>query len=125
MKAMIYAGIGLFSVATIYGITGFYTAEKSGMLKKLYHEEPQEARNIQVVPASAKNAAQPKIVQTKNEEPTVVTIKSTKQKQALKKADKKYTKRRINLKQFSRSRIVEEIPMPAEPIKPINLNEEK
>ncbi|MFZ4056531.1 MAG: hypothetical protein ACOYKE_00260 [Ferruginibacter sp.] len=124
MKAMIYAGIGLFSVATIYGITGFYTAEKSGMLKKLYYEEPLEVRNIQEVPTSKKNAVQPKIVQTKNEEPKVAKIKSTKQKQALKKADEKYTKRRINLKQFSRSRI-EEMPLPLEPIKPISLSEEK
>jgi len=40
MKAIIYAGIGLFSAASIYGLTDYYHSEEKGTLKNLYKEAP-------------------------------------------------------------------------------------
>jgi len=39
MKAIIYAGISLFSVATVYGVADYYSSKKSGALDSLYREE--------------------------------------------------------------------------------------
>ena len=39
MKAIIYAGIGLFSIASVYGVADYYKSKKNGELKKLYVEE--------------------------------------------------------------------------------------
>ena len=35
MKAIIYAGIGLFSIASVYGVADYYNSKKNGELKKL------------------------------------------------------------------------------------------
>ena len=57
MKAIIYAGIGLFSVATVYGVSDYYNSKKNGELKKLYVEEklpPQapaeEEKTVEIIP---------------------------------------------------------------------------
>ncbi len=39
MKAIIYAGIGLFSFATIYGMADYYKAERTGTIERLYKED--------------------------------------------------------------------------------------
>ena len=33
MKAIIYAGIGLFSIASVYGVADYYNSKKTGNLK--------------------------------------------------------------------------------------------
>ena len=40
MKAIIYAGIGLFSAASIYGVADYYQSEEKGVLKNLYKDVP-------------------------------------------------------------------------------------
>ncbi len=45
MKAIIYAGIGLFSVASVYGVADYYSSNKQGELKNLYAEETEPAAN--------------------------------------------------------------------------------
>ena len=39
MKAIIYAGIGLFSAASVYGVVDYYNDSHNGQLKNLYKEE--------------------------------------------------------------------------------------
>jgi hypothetical protein len=43
MKAIIYAGIGLFSVASVYGVIDYYGAKKQGVLNNLYKEDAPDA----------------------------------------------------------------------------------
>ena len=42
MKAIIYAGLGLFSVATVYGVVDYYNSQKKGTLDNLYKEPEEE-----------------------------------------------------------------------------------
>lgn len=46
MKTIIYAGIGLFTVATIYGATDFYQSNKKGVLINLYSEKSTSAQQV-------------------------------------------------------------------------------
>lgn len=46
MKTIIYAGIGLFTVATIYGATDFYQSNKKGVLINLYNEKSTSAQQV-------------------------------------------------------------------------------
>lgn len=39
MKAIIYAGIGLFSAASVYGVVDYYNSKSNGTLDKIYKEE--------------------------------------------------------------------------------------
>lgn len=39
MKAIIYTGISLFSIASVYGINDYYQAQKKGVLDNLYKDE--------------------------------------------------------------------------------------
>ena len=39
MKLIIYAGIGLFSAASIYGVADYFVSSKNGIINKLYKEE--------------------------------------------------------------------------------------
>ena len=61
MKAIIYAGISLFSVATVYGVVDYYSSQKRGTLDKLYKEEdvpaaPEIKKEItMVMPVSSNN----------------------------------------------------------------------
>lgn len=102
MKAIIYAGIGLFSVATVYGVADYYSSKKNGTLDKLYVEE-----ETAIAPA----------VKTKENAATVVPVTEVKSmiaesKEMVKeKADKKIrkSKKEIRMEDFSRARIPEEI----------------
>lgn len=107
MKAIIYAGIGLFSVATVYGIADYYSTQKKGTLNNLYKEqeeipaEPEkELANNNVVPVDLKEINSTNVA-------------------ALPKAIRKIKlhKRTISLDEFSRGRIIE--PMPAVIVQPV------
>lgn len=39
MKAIIYAGIGLFSAASVYGVVDYYNTKNKGTLDKIYKED--------------------------------------------------------------------------------------
>ncbi len=39
MRAIIYAGIGLFSAASVYGVVDYYSTKSNGTLEKMYKEE--------------------------------------------------------------------------------------
>ena len=105
MKAIIYAGIGLFSVATIYGMADYYSTQKKGTLDKLYKEE--------VVPAETeKTVLNTNVIQLNAPETNSANKLVSK---AFKKA--KHPKRTIRLEEFSRGRIVE--PMPVELVTPV------
>ena len=98
MKAIIYAGIGLFSIATVYGVVDYYNTQKKGTMDKLY-KEPEEAVvtdepqvTTKVVPANL------------TEINTVRTVAVSKVAKKLKKH-----KRTIRLEDFSRGRIEEPI----------------
>ena len=108
MKAIIYAGIGLFSVATVYGVVDYYNTQKKGTMDKLYKEpeevvitdEPQVTTTI--VPAN--------LIKTN----TVKTVADSKVKKKLKKL-----RRTIRLEDFSRGRIEEPLikEIVAQPVK--------
>jgi hypothetical protein len=108
MKAIIYAGIGLFSAATVYGVVDYYGAKKQGVLKNLYAEEAEEP--LPPV-AAANNPATTAVLKTKDVdaplaavEKKVVTVKEKKAKKL---------KRTITFKSFSRGAIMEEVPVTA------------
>ena len=113
MKAIIYAGIGLFSVATVYGVSDYYNSKKSGELKNLYVEEklpPQapaeEEKIVEIIPV--KNA------ETAATETKAVTAK-VKPVKKLKKVEKK-----LRFENFSRARIPEPVIMEDSVIKKKN-----
>lgn len=101
MKAIIYAGIGLFSVASVYGVADYYSTSKKGELKKLYVEEKlpppapvEEEKTVEVIPV--KNVEASPVAETK-----VVKARSAKK---VKKARKT-----IRFENFSRARIPEQV----------------
>lgn len=117
MKAIIYAGISLFSVASVYGVADYYQSEKRGTLKNLYKETNtsanQEERTIDAEDYSRGKISES--VVTSNEE--VKAIKKTtpvkaptKKKAAVVEKRTAPTKlysaeRKINLEKFSRARL--------------------
>ncbi|MEO7306771.1 MAG: hypothetical protein ABIR78_04370 [Ferruginibacter sp.] len=115
MKVIIYAGIGLFSVATVYGVADFYNSSKKGTLDKLYVEEessttpkPQE-KTTAILPV--KNTG------TEVVENSTVTVKSKASKKI------KSSSKKIRMEDFSRARIPE--PVVAEDLKagPVKIQE--
>jgi hypothetical protein len=105
MKAIIYAGIGLFSVASVYGVIDYYGAKKQGVFANLYTEEAEDK-----LPAVAANnpATTALLKKTPIAEPAAAVEKKT---VAPKEKKIKKVKRTINLKSFSRGEIVEEMPL--------------
>jgi hypothetical protein len=100
MKAIIYAGIGLFSAASLYGVVDYYTTKNKGALDKMCKEEEpavinkKESANTISMPAVAES--EPKIIETNNK---------TTDAKASKKKLKKY-KREFKFSEFSRGRIM-------------------
>ncbi len=104
MKAIIYAGIGLFSIASVYGVADYYSSKKRGELKKLYVEEKVPV----VVPAEEEKTAEVfpvKNVVTTTAETKVVTA-NVKSPKKIKKVEKK-----LRFENFSRARIPEPVIM--------------
>lgn len=102
MKAIIYAGIGLFSVATVYGLTDYYSSKKSGDLEKLYvEEEPAVAK-----PAGESSSAVLPVAmnETVLPEATAMTSKAKTKKKA-----KKPVEKLIRAEDFSRAKIPEPV----------------
>ena len=106
MKAIIYAGIGLFSVATVYGLADYYSSQKKGTLDNLYKEE--ETSNEPEKPVVNTAVITKKDLESNSSSGKTVALTTT-----VKTAKKfKQPKRTIRLEDFSRGRIIE--PMPAE-----------
>jgi len=119
MKAIIYAGIGLFSVASVYGVVDYYQSQKKGTLNQLYKED-----EVQEVPAIS--PAEEVAVPVKNTE-SVVAGKPEEKNTA--KAIKKIRvpRRTIRMEDFSRGKIEApvEISVPLLPEKePVEKKEE-
>ncbi len=106
MKAIIYAGIGLFSVATVYGVIDYYGAKKQGVFTNLYTEE---AEVHQPAVAAANNPATTALLKKAAAAEPVAAVE--KKVVAAKEKKTKKMKRTINLKSFSRGEIVEEMPV--------------
>ena len=104
MKAIIYTGISLFSLASVYGLADYFNSKKSGLLDNLYKEEtaPLETAKgqpIAIVPAAINLPASLPLTYPKA--PVNTVMKASK---------KKLPKRSIRLEEFSRSRIIEQLP---------------
>ncbi|MBL7702449.1 MAG: hypothetical protein JNM14_09375 [Ferruginibacter sp.] len=102
MKAIIYAGIGLFSVASVYGIADYYSSSKKGELQKLYVEEKQPA------PVSVEKEKTVEVIPVKNTETPPAETKVVKAKTKSSKKAKK-AKKTIRFENFSRGRIKEPV----------------
>jgi hypothetical protein len=100
MKAIIYAGIGLFSIASVYGVADYYNSKKSGELKKLYVEEKVPV----AVPAEEEKTAE--LIPVKNGETTNTETKVVAAKVKSPKKAKKVEKT-LRFENFSRARIPE------------------
>lgn len=98
MKALIYAGIGLFSVASVYGIADYYQSQKKGTIDRLYRDEKEKQ---QVVPVNQKDEVIPEI--NKETSSLVAPVKISGTAKATKKT--KAVKKTIRLDDFSRGRI--------------------
>lgn len=117
MKAIIYAGIGIFSAASIYGVVDYYNTNSKGVLDKIYQDDVSL-----VIPQKeiAVTTVKPANVQTE------VKATEANKKGAVVKSNKKKLKsskvfiRDFKFSNFSRGRImpkevVEEIKKP-EPV---------
>lgn len=102
MKAIIYAGISLFSAASIYGVVDYYNTNKKGTLDKMYKaEEPVVTSKTEIV-STITLPVVPKI-ESKTVDTNVTTVK-TSSKKVIKKT-KKYV-REIKFSDFSRGKIM-------------------
>ena len=101
MKAIIYAGFSLFSVATVYGLADYYTSKKRGVLENLYREEELPKENL--VPAVNKASNPEKNITA--DFPVNNGISSATAKKSNKKL--KRPSRTIRMAEFSRGRIIE------------------
>ena len=97
MKAIIYAGIGLFSIASVYGVADYYNSKKSGELNKLYVEEKVPP------PAPVMEEKAVEVIPVKNVETKVVKAKVKSSKKV------KKVKKTIRFENFSRGRIKEPV----------------
>lgn len=100
MKTIIYAGITLFSVATVYGVADYYSSKQKGTLDKLYVEEEKPV----VYPKAEEKvtlAIPAKEITTIKLDDKAVELTSDK------KSKKK--KKEIKFENFSRARIPEEV----------------
>lgn len=108
MKAIIYAGISLFSVASVYGVVDFYYTQKTGTLNNLYKEDdlpvPKRTQN-DTVSVHEKNDS----VQT--EVPVLDKTMLTSDNIHISKSGKQKVKRTIRMEEFSRGKIKEPIIM--------------
>ncbi len=118
MKAIIYAGIGLFSVATVYGVADYYSSKKNGDLDKLYTEEEAtvaapktEEKTTTVIPVAVAKEV----------------VAEAKKEVAKEKTDKKLKKsiKAIRMENFSRARIPEEPVVEEIKEEPVKKPEEK
>jgi len=98
MKAIIYAGIGLFSVATVYGVVDYYNSQKKGTLDKLY-KEPEE---VVVTERPLISTTATPINTTGTNPGNSISVSK-----AVKKS--RHQKRTIRLDEFSRGRIEEPV----------------
>lgn len=99
MKAIIYAGIGLFSVATVYGVADYYSSQKKGKLDNLYKEQEETPMETE------------KSAVTTTTLPVNVSGEIVVNSKAVSKTNKKSKKikRTIRLEEFSRGKIEESI----------------
>jgi len=102
MKAIIYAGISLFSIATVYGVADYYNSQKKGELKKLYVEEEVPKVN----PLAEETNSVPLPVSNTGANAVKNTTASSRVK--LEKKVKK-SKRELKFENFSRGKIREYI----------------
>ena len=131
MKALIYAGIGLFSVASVYGIADYYQSQKKGTLSSLYKEDDETVETKKVSPEIVTMP-----VSTTNNKEVNLPANNTKTVKVNKTVK---ARKRISLDDFSRGRIpdpvkietvLEEIPkelieIKPEVVKPVKAVEEK
>ena len=102
MKAIIYAGVGLFSIASVYGVADYYNSKKNGELNKLYVEEKLPP------PAPVMEEKAVEVIPVKNVETTGTETKVVKAKVKSPKNVKK-VKKTIRFENFSRGRIKEPV----------------
>lgn len=100
MKAIIYAGIGLFSAATVYGLADYYNSREKGIFKKLYVEEKTPAMT------PVRQAKTAEVIIVKNEEISPVETKPVSVKVKSPKKIKRVEKT-LRFENFSRARIPE------------------
>lgn len=99
MKAIIYAGIGLFSVATVYGVVDYYNTNSKGTLDKMYKEEGP----LMVIKKEKTPSTLPVVTEITKAAPDSSTVAPQKGSKRI-----KLPVRRIKFDDFSRGRIVPE-----------------
>lgn len=115
MKAIIYAGIGLFSVASVYGVADYYSTQKKGTLDKMYQEDVVAEQDTKSVITQVDMPLKKDELNSAVNKNIFVAAKVSKKI--------KTQKRTIKMEDFSRGRIDE--PMPLELLKPVKVNEER
>lgn len=123
MKAIIYAGIGLFSVASVYGVADYYSTQKKGTLDKMYQEDVVAEQDTKSVITQVDMPLKKDELNSAVDKNIFVAAKVSKKI--------KTQKRTIKMEDFSRGRIDEPIPLellkPVKVIKamPVRVNEER
>jgi len=103
MKAIIYAGIGLFSAASVYGVVDYYNTKSKGTMEKMYAEdEPIVVPDKTTVALTATSTVEAKTTEADNKTTVATTVKKTAKKT-------KTFVRQIKFSDFSRGRIVPKI----------------
>jgi hypothetical protein len=105
MKAIIYAGIGLFSVASVYGVIDYYGAKKQGVLNSLYAEEaPEAVTEVKETKNAAATAVLNNTVAANNPAAAIAKAPVAKTKKAKKEKERRFVK----FSDFSRGAIIRE-----------------
>ncbi len=114
MKTIIYAGIGLFAAASIYGAADYFRSAKKGTLKALYQEE--QTVESAAVSTAVKTTTTASTADLKTDNKNSGTEANAAEKTITKANTKVKAKRpkRIRMEDFSRGRIEEELIMPVE-----------
>ncbi len=113
MKAIIYAGIGLFSAASVYGVVDYYSTKSNGTLEKMYKDEAplSEIKEEKIATAPLIETAIKNEAVTSKASGAIAKNKTSKKS----KRNKKYV-REFKFSNFSRGRIV---PRVIEDVKPV------
>ena len=103
MKAIIYAGTGLITMATMFGMADYFNSKKTGQLDNLYKEEASPVAAVNSRP-SVTVPLDMNLQADLSASHTVVSATIVK-----KVGKRKQQKRTIRLEAFSRARVIEPI----------------
>lgn len=119
MKAIIYTGFGLISIAAVYGMADYYGSSNNGSLKQLYHENEKVLPETPVQQLDAQHVAQLTIREEESMETIPLSTTGIDTKKTVKKKRPSF-----RLEDFSRKALPVEIDPIVEEPQPVTTAQE-